>query len=180
MILPAKFNNSRKYPVLMQVYGGPGSQMTSMVYNLDFMHKITSQGIISVLVDGRGTGFHGRAYRSSVSKHLGSVEVEDQVEAAKWLAKQSYVDETKIGIWGWSFGGYLTCKTIEANSGVISLGMAVAPVTDWKFYDSVYTERFMKTPQINPEGYKVSAVANMEGFKHAKFLMIHGTADGKR
>lgn len=180
MIVPADFDASgkTKYPVLMQVYGGPNSQTTSLSFKIDFMYKLVAQNVITMFVDGRGTGFKGRVYRSSVSSHLGEVEVEDQITAAKWAAAQSFVNSKKIGIWGWSYGGYMTTKVLEVNSGVISLGMAVAPVTDWKYYDSVYTERYMKTPQLNPDGYKKSAVVNMEGFKHASFLMIHGTADG--
>lgn len=96
----------------------------------------------------------------------------------RWAASQPFIDGKRIGIWGWSYGGYLTSKVIETNSGVFALGMAVAPVTDWKFYDTAYTERYMKTPQMNPDGYKKSAVAQMEGFKNSKFLLIHGTADG--
>ena len=95
-----------------------------------------------------------------------------------WIASKIYIDEKKIGIWGWSYGGYLTSKVIETNSGSFSLGMAVAPVTDWRFYDTVYSERFMKTPQMNPEGYKKSAVLKMDGFENFNFLIIHGTADG--
>ncbi|KAJ2998634.1 hypothetical protein HDV02_004264 [Globomyces sp. JEL0801] len=177
IIYPPHFNVSKQYPVLMNVYGGPNSQQVTRTYKIDFMTQMAAAGFIVLIVDGRGTGFNGREYRSIVSKQLGLYETQDQITAAQWAANQTYVDSKRIGIWGWSYGGYMTSKIIEADSGVFSLGMAVAPVTDWKFYDSVYTERYMKTPQKNPEGYKKSAVAKMNGFRNAKFLLVHGTAD---
>jgi dipeptidyl aminopeptidase/acylaminoacyl peptidase len=178
-ILPPGFNpkGSKKYPVLMQVYGGPNSQFVTKKYNIDAMHELALLDIIILSVDGRGTGFKGRQFRSVVSEHLGKFEVQDYITAARWAGEQSYVDKSKIGIWGWSFGGYITTKVVEANSDIISLGVAVAPVTDWKYYDTVYTERFMKTLAENPKGYETSAVQKMEGFKNTKFLLIHGTAD---
>ena len=122
-----------------------------------------------------------------MSKQLGKLEAQDQIAGARyvflkfkktrWLSQQSYVDPGKIALWGWSYGGYLTAKVLEVDSGVISLGMSVAPVTDWKYYDTMYTERYMKTPQMNPEGYQSSSVSKMDGFQHAKFLLAHGTAD---
>ncbi|KAJ3038694.1 hypothetical protein HK097_003092 [Rhizophlyctis rosea] len=179
MLVPANFDPSgnTKYPVLMRVYGGPSSQTVSHQFGIDFMTAVASAGFISISVDGRGTGFKGREYRTGVSKRLGKLEVEDQITAAKWLAGQEWVDEERIGIWGWSYGGYMTSKTIEANSSVFALGMAVAPVTDWRFYDSIYTERYMKTPLQNSDGYEESAVTDMEGFRHAQFLLVHGTGD---
>ncbi|KND00689.1 hypothetical protein, variant [Spizellomyces punctatus DAOM BR117] len=168
----------KKYPVLMRVYGGPNSQLVQQSYSVDFMTAVTSAGgFISIIVDGRGTGFMGRAYRSTVANHLGSVEVEDQIAAAQWLRQQPYVDASRIAIWGWSYGGYMATKVVEANSGLFAVGMAVAPVTDWRYYDSIYTERYMKTPRMNPEGYDKSMVREMEGFEKTKFLLVHGTAD---
>ncbi|KAH6561437.1 hypothetical protein BASA50_005658 [Batrachochytrium salamandrivorans] len=179
MTVPADFDlyGQKTYPVLMQVYGGPNSQMVQQKFNIDFSFRMATLGFIVVQVDGRGTGFKGRKYRSSVSRNLGLHEVEDQTEAARWLGKQSYVDASRIGIWGWSYGGYMAAKCIEANSGVFALGMSVAPVTDWRFYDSVYTERYMKTPARNVDGYNKSAVVDMSGFANSKFLLVHGTAD---
>lgn len=177
IVYPPNFDPSKKYPVLMNPYGGPNSQTVNMKYNVGFMYFLTSNDVITLIVDGRGTGFKGRAYRTCVASHLGMYEIQDQIEAAKYMAKLEYVDSKRIGIWGWSYGGYVTSKVVEADSRVFSLAMAVAPVTDWKFYDTVYTERFMKTPVQNPVGYLNSAVTSMEGFKHVSFLMIHGTAD---
>ena len=116
-------------------------------------------------------------YRAVVSKQLGYYESRDQVSAAKWMAKQSYIDPKRIALWGWSYGGYLTAKTMEMNSGVFSLGMSVAPVVDWRYYDTMYTERYMKTPQQNPQGYEESAVVKMEGFRKINYLLASGTAD---
>ncbi|KAJ3091064.1 hypothetical protein HK100_007276 [Physocladia obscura] len=128
-------------------------------------------------VDPRGTCCKGRGFRSAVSKQLGKVEADDVVEAAKYLIDKGYVDREKVAVWGWSYGGFLAGKVIEKNSGVINTGVSVAPVTDWKFYDSIYTERYMKTPLMNPKGYETSAVTDMAGFKNSEFLLIHGTGD---
>ncbi|KAI8593879.1 dipeptidyl peptidase IV N-terminal region-domain-containing protein [Geranomyces variabilis] len=171
-------NGTTKYPVLMRVYGGPMSQLVDQRFSVDFMSALVSAGgFITLTVDGRGTGLMGRHFRNAVASHLGSVEVDDQLAAARWLAAQPFVDPKRIAIWGWSYGGYMTSKVIEANSGLIALGMAVAPVTDWMFYDSIYTERYMKTPRNNAKGYDKSAVRDMTGFKNAKFLLVHGTGD---
>ncbi|KAI8367711.1 dipeptidyl peptidase IV N-terminal region-domain-containing protein, partial [Blakeslea trispora] len=195
-VLPADFDVKKKYPVLFHVYGGPGSQLVSYRFELSWQTFIASQlGFIVVTVDGRGTGFQGRKYRMGVRGRLGELETIDQVNAAKHWAQLDYVDEYRMAIWGWSYGGYMTSKVIESNDGVFSTGMAVAPVTDWRYYgkaplfntiasyssiiylDSVYTERYMKTPSMNPEGYTQSAVNKMEGFKNARYLLAHGTGD---
>ncbi|KAI7907275.1 dipeptidyl peptidase IV N-terminal region-domain-containing protein [Cokeromyces recurvatus] len=177
-VVPADFDPHKKYPVLFHVYGGPGSQLVSYRFDLSWQTFVASQlGIIVVTVDGRGTGFRGRKYRVSVRGKLGELETIDQVNAGRYWAKLDYVDEYRMAIWGWSYGGYMTSKVIESNDGVFSTGMAVAPVTDWHFYDSVYTERYMKTPELNPEGYEHSAVNNMTGFRNAKYLLVHGTGD---
>ncbi|KAI8824407.1 dipeptidyl peptidase IV N-terminal region-domain-containing protein [Fimicolochytrium jonesii] len=171
-------NGTTKYPVLMRVYGGPNSQLVQQRFSVDFMTAVVSAGgFLSLTVDGRGTGLMGRKFRTAVASHLGSVEVDDQLAAADWLRTQSFVDPARIAIWGWSYGGYMTAKCIEANSGRFALGMSVAPVTDWMYYDSIYTERYMKTPRSNPKGYEGSAVTEMEGFRNAKYLLVHGTAD---
>ncbi|KAI8372297.1 dipeptidyl peptidase IV N-terminal region-domain-containing protein [Choanephora cucurbitarum] len=177
-VLPADFDAKKKYPVLFHVYGGPGSQLVSYRFELSWQTFVASQlGFIVVTVDGRGTGFQGRKYRMGVRGRLGELETIDQVNAAKHWAQLDYVDEYRMAIWGWSYGGYMTSKVIESNDGVFSTGMAVAPVTDWRYYDSVYTERYMKTPELNPEGYAHSAVDKMEGFKNARYLLAHGTGD---
>eukprot|EP00842_Homolaphlyctis_polyrhiza_P004652 jgi/Hompol1/5188/HPOL_004208-RA len=179
IIVPSDFDPSGavKYPVLFQVYGGPTSQTTQQIFRLDFPLSMALYGFIVVQVDGRGTGFKGRKFRSSVSRHLGLHEVEDQVEAAKWIVRQGFADEKRIAIWGWSYGGYMAAKTIEANTGVFAVGMAVAPVIDWRYYNTIYSERYMKTPARNPDGFSTSAVKDMTGFHKSKFLLIHGTAD---
>ncbi|KAG0144563.1 hypothetical protein CROQUDRAFT_659902 [Cronartium quercuum f. sp. fusiforme G11] len=167
-----------KYPVLLKVYGGPSSQVVNMKYSIDWHHfLVSSLQYIIVFVDGRGTGYKGRKYRVSVRNQLGNVEAEDVATAARFYAGLKFVDEARIGVWGWSYGGYLTCKTLESYSSDFSLGIAVAPVTDWRFYDTVYTERYMSTPDLNPIGYDRSAVTNMEGYKNVSFLLAHGSAD---
>ncbi|KAL1923496.1 uncharacterized protein VTP21DRAFT_8476 [Calcarisporiella thermophila] len=180
-ILPVGFDESRKYPVLFRVYGGPNSQLVAKTWTASDWHTYLASSpnhqYIIVIVDGRGTGFKGKDFRKVVTKRLGELETIDQVNAGKHWASLPYVDSSKIAIWGWSYGGYMTSKVIEANSRVFKAGIAVAPVTDWRLYDSIYTERYMKTPEANPEGYKKSAVVNTEGFGNSSFLLVHGTAD---
>ncbi|SAM07893.1 hypothetical protein [Absidia glauca] len=177
-VLPPDFDSTKKYPVLFHVYGGPGSQLVSYQFALDWHTFVASQlGFIVVTVDGRGTGYQGREYRSVVRGKLGEYETVDQVNAAKHWAGLDYVDPARIAIWGWSYGGYMTTKVIESDDGVFATGMAVAPVTDWHYYDSIYTERYMRTPAMNTDGYQQSAVNNMTGFEHANYLLIHGTGD---
>ncbi|KAI8084550.1 dipeptidyl peptidase IV N-terminal region-domain-containing protein [Halteromyces radiatus] len=177
-LLPPSFDPKEKYPVLFQVYGGPSSQMVTYQFELDWHTFLTSKlQYIVVTVDGRGTGARGRGYRVGVRGRLGELETIDYTNAARHWAGLDYVDHARISIWGWSYGGFLASKCIEANSGVFSAGLAVAPVTDWRYYDSIYTERYMSTPKLNPQGYVNSAVNNMTGFANAKFLLVHGTAD---
>ncbi|KAJ3416242.1 hypothetical protein HDV05_002532 [Chytridiales sp. JEL 0842] len=166
-----------KYPCLFKVYGGPNSQTVTNSFDLSFETGLAASNIITISVDPRGTGFKGRKFRTIVSKNLGAVEAEDIIEVAKYLLKLGFVDERRLAIWGWSFGGFLTGKVIEKDSGVFKVGMAVAPVTDWRFYDSIYTERYMKTPLQNTQGYETSAIANMSGFDKSQFLLVHGTFD---
>ncbi|KAJ3025971.1 UNVERIFIED_CONTAM: hypothetical protein HDU68_006411 [Siphonaria sp. JEL0065] len=180
LIVPNDFNPSdktRKYPVLISVYGGPNSQTVTTRYSLSFETALSATGYIIMYLDPRGTCCKGRAFRSVVSKQLGKVESEDVVSAAEWLIGKGFVDAKRVAVWGWSYGGFLASKVIELNSGIVTTGIAVAPVTDWKFYDSVYTERYMKTPLLNPKGYETSAVSKMGGFKAGHFLLIHGTGD---
>lgn len=181
--LPANFDPSKKYPVLLTPYGGPGSQqVTKSMASFGWNAYISSDPeleYITFTVDNRGTGYKGRAFRASVASNLGDLEAQDQVWAAKELAKNSWVDSSKIGIWGWSYGGYLTAKVVELGDPIISLGLATAPVSDWRFYDSMYTERYMKTPALNPAGYNKSAVVKPDGFKTiaGSFLIQHGSGD---
>ncbi|KAJ1868652.1 Dpp4p [Coemansia sp. RSA 990] len=176
-------NAKAKYGVLFHVYGGPNSQQVSQAFSLDWMSALVSQRDVPdmpwivVRVDGRGTGYRGRRFRSAVSKQLGILEPADQAAAARFLQTQPYVNPHRIAIWGWSYGGYTTARAIERHSDVFRVGMSVAPVTSWRFYDSVYTERYMKTPRANEAGYDASTVTNTTGFSSSRFLVQHGTGD---
>ena len=177
---PPHFDGKKKYPVLFQQYSGPGSQSVDKKFGVDFQSYIAAGlGYVCVTVDGRGTGFIGRKNRVLTRGKLGVVEAHDQIAAAKIWAAKEYVDASKIAIWGWSFGGFTTLKTLEEDGGkTFSYGMAVAPVTDWRFYDSIYTERYMLTPQVNPDGYSRSAISNMTALSsNVRFLLMHGVAD---
>ncbi|KAM0787347.1 hypothetical protein ACM66B_003435 [Microbotryomycetes sp. NB124-2] len=167
-----------KYPVLFQVYGGPASQMVTEQWQRDWHHYLaTSLEYVIVKVDPRGTGYKGRPFRMPVRKQLGSLEARDVVETARKWSQLPYIDEKRVGIWGWSYGGFLTNKVVETNSSVFTLAMSVAPVTDWRYYDSIYTERYMSTPQMNPVGYRNSSVRQMDGFKQVDFALAHGSGD---
>ncbi|KDN43691.1 hypothetical protein K437DRAFT_225471 [Tilletiaria anomala UBC 951] len=167
------------YPVLVNVYGGPNSQMVQQKWQRSDWHQYVAceMGYLVATIDGRGTGFKGRLNRNPVTTRLGDVESLDVTEAAHQLSRLPYVDERRIGIWGWSYGGYLTSKVIERDSGVFNLGMSVAPVTSWRFYDSIYTERYMKLPTDNMQGYEKSGLHATDGFKHSHFLIAQGSAD---
>ncbi|KAI0091440.1 dipeptidyl aminopeptidase [Irpex rosettiformis] len=167
-----------KYPVLFQVYGGPFSQQVDVKYGVNFHHYLAAtHKYIVVTVDGRGTGWKGRKLRNPVKDQLGHYETIDQINAAKIWAAKDYVDDNRIGIWGWSYGGFMSCKVAEANAGVHSLAMAVAPVTSWRLYDSIYTERYMDLPNDNPDGYVTASISNVTGFHNINFLFAHGSAD---
>jgi dipeptidyl aminopeptidase len=177
---PPHFDESKKYPVLFQQYSGPGSQTVSKKFLVDFQSFVAAGlGYICVTVDGRGTGYIGRKNRVIVRGNLGHWESHDQIAAAKIWAAKKYVDETRLAIWGWSFGGFNTLKTLEQDAGqTFRYGMAVAPVTDWRFYDSIYTERYMLTPQANGHGYDASAITNISALsQNVRWLMMHGVAD---
>jgi dipeptidyl-peptidase-4 len=180
MIKPAGFDPSRKYPVLMYVYGGPGSQtvLNSWGGSRYLWHQSLAQrGYIVVSVDNRGTGARGRDFKKTVYLKLGQQEAADQIEAGNWLARQPYVDAARIGIWGWSYGGYMTSMALTRPGSPFKAGIAVAPVADWWLYDTIYTERFMRTPQENPEGYRLGAPVNAAANLRGKLLLIHGTGD---
>lgn len=183
-LLPPNFDPAKKYPVLFTPYGGPGSQEISKSFqSVGWNTYISSDPeleFIQYTVDNRGTGFKGRAFRALVASHLGEFEAADQIWAAQELASQnSFINAERVGIFGWSYGGYLSSKVVEADTGVFTLGLIVAPVSDWRFYDSMYTERYMKTSQLNPDGYAKSAVRNPEGFKNIAggFSIQHGLGD---
>lgn len=177
---PPHFDEKKKYPVLFYLYNGPGFQLVDRKFSVDFQSFVASSlGYIVVTLDGRGTGYRGRATRTIVSGNLGYWEAHDQIAAAKMWAGKSYVDEERMAIWGWSYGGFMTLKTLEQDAGhTFKYGMAVAPVTDWRYYDSIYTERYMRTPQHNLEGYENSTVTNVTALsQNVRFLVMHGIAD---
>ena len=181
---PANFDASKKYPVIMHQYSGPGSQKVLDQWNIGsrgdggmFEAYMAEQGFISVCVDGRGTGGRGAAFEKCTYLQLGVKEARDQVETALYLGSLPYVDKNNIGIWGWSFGGYCTLMAMSEGTPVFKAGVAVAAPTDWRFYDTVYTERFMRTPKENMEGYEASSAMNRVDKFHGELLLMHGTAD---
>ena len=177
IVKPADFDPSKKYPVMMTQYSGPNSQQVLDQYGFDWEQYLASNGIIVVCVDGRGTGARGEAFRKCTYLRMGELESRDQVEAAQALGKLPYIDKDRIAIWGWSFGGYNTLMALSAGNGTFKVGIAVAPPTDWKYYDSVYTERFMRTPQENFEGYAATSPLRRVKDLQGKLLLVHGTAD---
>lgn len=183
MVKPAQFNASKQYPVILFQYSGPGSQQVTNSWNAGSMgqggafdYYLAQQGFIVVCVDGRGTGGRGSEFEKVVYQRLGELESKDQVETALWLGKQSYVDKNRIGIWGWSYGGFNTLMSMSEGRGVFKAGVAVAPPTNWKFYDTVYTERYMRTPKENPDGYAVNPIERTAKL-HGALLICHGLAD---
>ena len=180
MIKPKDFDATKKYPVFMYQYSGPGSQQVAKDWldtnDLWFM-MLSQQGYITVCVDGRGTGFKGAAFKKCTQNELGKLEVEDQIDAAKVIANYSYVDKTRIGIFGWSYGGFMSSNCILKGADVFKMAIAVAPVTNWRFYDSIYTERYMQTPQENASGYDDNSPINHVSKLKGNYLLIHGTAD---
>jgi dipeptidyl-peptidase-4 len=179
-IVPANFDSTRKYPVLMYVYGGPGSQTVTNDYGGSqyLWHQLLAQkGFVVVSVDNRGTGARGAAFRQAVYLKLGQYESQDQMDAARWLAKQRWVDGSRIGIWGWSYGGYLAALSAFRGGPLFRAAISVAPVTDWQLYDDVYTERYMRLPADNPAGYREgSPQLHVQGLT-ARYLLVHGTGD---
>ena len=183
MIKPADFDASRKYPVIMWQYSGPGSQQVVNSWNIGSMGNgalldayLAGQGFILVCVDGRGTGGRGAEFEKCTYMKLGDLESKDQVEAAAYLGSLPYVDKDNIGIWGWSYGGFNTLMSMSEGRGVFKAGVAVAPPTDWRYYDTVYTERYMRTPKENPSGYDVNPIKRADKL-HGRLLICHGLAD---
>ncbi len=180
MIKPPDFDESRRYPVLMYVYGGPGSQTVSDDWggNRYLWHQLLAQkGVLVVSVDGRGTGARGRDFRTVTYQNLGDWETHDQIEAARYLGALPFVDESRIAVWGWSYGGYMTLLSLMKGGDLFRAGISVAPVTSWKLYDTIYTERFMRTPRENPEGYRSgSPLTHVDGMT-GELLLVHGTGD---
>ena len=180
MIKPKDFDTSKRYPVFMYQYSGPGSQQVNNDWNSAddyWFMMLAQQGYIIACVDGRGTGFKGAEFKKCTQKELGKFEVEDQIAAAKAIGNYPYVDATRIGIWGWSYGGFMASNCIMKGADVFKMAIAVAPVTNWRFYDSIYTERYMQTPQENASGYDENSPINHVEKLKGKFLLIHGSGD---
>jgi dipeptidyl-peptidase-4 len=179
MLKPANFDPSRKYPVLFCNYGGPGSQQVANRFGaVSAWHQLLAQkGFIVVSVDNTGTGYRGEEFKKKTYLQLGKYEIEDQIDAGKYLGKMSFVDKDNIGHWGWSYGGFMSSLAITKGNEVFSAAVAVAPVTSWRYYDNIYTERYMRTPQENPKGYDDNSPINFTDKIKGKYLIIHGTAD---
>ena len=184
MMKPANFDPNKKYPVIMHQYSGPGSQQVLDKWGIGsfgdggmFEAYMCDKGYIMVCVDGRGTGGRGTAFEKCTYLFLGVKESEDQVETARYLGSLPYIDGSRIGIWGWSFGGYNTLMSMSDGSGAFKAGVAIAAPSDWRFYDTVYTERFMRTPKENADGYNAGSAISRASKLQGKLLLIHGTAD---
>jgi len=180
MIMPPDFDPGHRYPVLFSVYGGPGSQTVMNAWggsNYLWYQLLAGKGYIIVHVDNRGTGARGKAFMQQTNRRVGIREVGDYVETAKYLSSLSYIDSSRIGIWGWSGGGSMTCLAMTLAAGTFKAGMAVAPVTDWRFYDTIYSERYMGTLENNPEGYRLTSSLTYASKMKGNLLLVHGTAD---
>ena len=181
MIKPLDFDETKQYPLFLYQYSGPGSQnvSNSWIGTNDYWHEMLANelDIIVACVDGRGTGFKGRDFKKMTQKELGRYEVQDQIAVAKKLSELPYIDASRTGIWGWSYGGFMSSNCLFQGADTFEMAIAVAPVTSWRFYDSIYTERYMQTPQENPSGYdENSPLSHVDGLK-GKFLLVHGSAD---
>ncbi|QXP77646.1 MULTISPECIES: S9 family peptidase [Winogradskyella] len=179
-IKPKDFDANKEYPLFMYQYSGPGSQQVANHWNgsNDYWYQMLAQeGYIVVCIDGRGTGFKGADFKKVTQNELGKYEVEDQIAAAKQLGQLDYIDASRIGIWGWSYGGFMSSNALFKGNDVFKMAIAVAPVTSWRFYDSIYTERYMTTPQENPSGYDENSPINHVDQLKGDFLLIHGSGD---
>jgi len=181
MIKPPNFNPDEVYPLLMYQYSGPGSQSVSNTFfntNEYWYQMLAQQGYIVVCVDGRGTGYKGRNFKKLTQNELGKHELEDQISAAKLFGDKEFIDTDRIGIWGWSYGGFMASNAMFQANDVFKAAIAVAPVTSWRFYDTVYTERYMTTPQENASGYDDnSPISHVDKFDKGNYLLVHGSAD---
>ena len=180
MMKPHNFDETKQYPVFMYLYGGPGSQQVTDSWggsNFLWYQMLTQQGYIVACVDNRGTGARGSEFKKCTYQQLGKLETEDQIEANRYLANLSYVDSSRIGIFGWSYGGYMSSLCLLKGANEFKMAIAVAPVTNWRYYDSIYTERYMRTPQENASGYDDNSPINHVEKLKGKYLLIHGSAD---
>jgi dipeptidyl-peptidase-4 len=181
MIKPASFNDSTKYPLLMYVYGGPGSQTVKNSFGWSnyywYQMLANKYNIIIASVDNRGTGARGADFKKMTYRQLGKYETEDQIAAAKSLGQLSFIDKNRMGIWGWSYGGYMSSLALAKGNDVFKMAIAVAPVTNWRYYDNIYTERYMGLPQDNGAGYDDNSPINFVRDIKGKYLIVHGTGD---
>jgi len=178
MMKPADFDPTKKYPVLVYTYGGPGSRDVNRNFNVEAWYQyLTQHGYIVACASGRGSGGKGDAFKKVIYQQMGKYESDDQIAFAKYLKTLPYVSSERVGIWGWSFGGYLSALSQFKGDGVFAMAISVAPVTNWRYYDNIYTERFMRTPQENPSGYDDNSPVFLADKLQGKFLLIHGTAD---
>lgn len=177
MLKPLNFNSSGKYPVVIVQYSGPNSQQVTDNFRIGYNEYLAQEGFLVVSVDPRGTGARGEAFRKATYMQLGKYESDDMVEAARYLARQSYVDQGRIGIWGWSYGGFMVALSMSKGGEIFRAGISVAPVTSWRFYDTIYTERYMRTPRENPEGYDDNSPLFHADKVKGRMLLVHGTAD---
>jgi dipeptidyl-peptidase-4 len=180
IIKPSNFDPTKKYPVIIYVYGGSGRNTVVDEWGgRDFMwqNMMAQKGYIVVSFDGHGTELRGRDFRNSIYKQMGELETEDAIAVAKQIGRLPYVDSTRIGIQGWSFGGYLSSLCITKGADVFKAAVAIAPVTNWRYYDNIYTERFLQKPQDNPSGYDENSPINFAHLLKGKYLLIHGTGD---
>ena len=177
MIKPSNFDSNKKYPVVMVQYSGPNSQEVLDKYKIDWYYYLAEQGYIIASVDGRGTGARGEEFRKCTYLKLGIYESDDQIATAKYLGKQNYIDKNRIAIWGWSYGGFATLMSMSRGNGIFKAGISIAPVTDWRFYDTVYTERFMRTPKENATNYDLCSPIQLANKLQGNLLLVHGTAD---
>jgi dipeptidyl-peptidase-4 len=177
IIKPVNFNKNKKYPVVMTQYSGPGSQEVRNSFKIDWEQVLAAKGYIVVCVDGRGTGGRGEHFRKQTYGQLGKYEVIDQIETAKYIGSLPYIDSKRTGIWGWSYGGFMSLNCILQAYEIFKLAIAIAPVTNWRFYDSIYTELYNGLPQENPDGYDKNSPITYANRLRGKLLLIHGTAD---
>lgn len=177
IIKPSNFDSNKKYPLVMNQYNGPESQEVTNRWAIDGLFYLASQGYVIACVDGRGTGCQGREWSDVVYKQLGKIETEDQLAGAEYLSALSFIDSSKVGCFGWSYGGYMTLMELSAQGTPFKCGVSMAPVTDWRYYDSVYTERYMLTPQQNQSGYEIASTLNKTEGMNSRLLIMSGTSD---
>jgi dipeptidyl-peptidase-4 len=180
IIKPPNFDASRRYPVIVYIYGGPQSQVVLEEWQgstLLWNEMMAQKGFVIFGLDNRGTAGRGHNFETAIARHFGQAELADLLSGVQWLKQQSYVDSNRLGIWGWSYGGYMTCMAMLRAGDVFKAGFAGAPVTDWRQYDTIYTERYMGTPQENPAGYRESSPVSYAAGLRGKLLIAHATGD---